>query len=151
MQLRTIEIIVGTFMLAGLISLAVLAIQVSGFNVGAQTADTYSLFARFENVGGLVKRAKVSVGGVIVGQVADIKLDQKTFTAVVRMEIESDVDQLPTDTTAAILTEGLLGGKYIGLSIGADETTLKDGDEITDTQSALVLEDLIGKFLLKSA
>lgn len=136
-------------MLAGLISLAVLAIRVSGFNVGTQT-DTYSLYARFENVGGLVTRAKVSVGGVVIGRVAEISLDQETFTAVVRMEIHGDVDQLPTDTTAAILTEGLLGGKFIGLSIGAEEELLKDGDEISDTQSAIVLEELIGKFLLEA-
>lgn len=149
MQARTIEIIVGTFMLAGLISLAILAIQVSGFNVGAQR-QTYSVYARFDNVGGLVTRAKVSVGGVIVGRVAEINLDQETFTAVVRMEIDTDVDQLPTDTTAAILTEGLLGGKYIGLSVGAEEDLLEDGDEIRDTQSAIVLEELIGQFLMKA-
>ncbi|MEX2489053.1 MAG: outer membrane lipid asymmetry maintenance protein MlaD [Pseudomonadales bacterium] len=149
MQLRTIEIVVGAFMLAGLISLAILAFQVSGFNVGAQTG-TYSVYARFENVGGLVRRAKVSVGGVIVGQVADIELDQKTFTAVVRMEIDEEVDQLPMDTAATILTEGLLGGKYVGLSIGAEEELLKDGDEIVNTQSALVLEELIGEFIRKA-
>lgn len=146
MQLRTIEIVVGAFMLAGLISLAILAFQVSGFNVGTQTG-TYSLYARFENVGGLVKRAKVSVGGVVVGQVVDIQLDQKTFTAVVEMEIDSDVDQLPRDTAATILTEGLLGGKYVGLSIGAEEELLEDGDEIVDTQSAMILEELIGQFI----
>lgn len=148
MQMRTIEIVVGAFMLAGLISLAVLAIRVSGFNVGAET-NTYSVFAKFENVGGLVVRAKVSIAGVIVGQVAEISLDQQSFTALVRMEIESDVDQLSVDSTAAILTEGLLGGKFIGLTIGAEDTFLKDGAYITDTQSAIVLEDMIGKFLMK--
>jgi phospholipid/cholesterol/gamma-HCH transport system substrate-binding protein len=144
MQMRTIEIVVGAFMLAGLISLAVLAIRVSGFNVGAET-NTYSVYAKFENVGGLVVRAKVS----IAGQVAEISLDQQSFTALVRMEIESDVDQLSVDSTAAILTEGLLGGKFIGLTIGAEDTFLKDGAYITDTQSAIVLEDMIGKFLMK--
>ena len=148
MQMRTIEIAVGAFMLAGLISLAVLAIRVSGFNVGAET-NTYSVYAKFENVGGLVVRAKVSIAGVIVGQVAEISLDQQSFTALVRMEIESDVDQLSVDSTAAILTEGLLGGKFIGLTIGAEDTFLKDGAYITDTQSAIVLEDMIGKFLMK--
>ena len=148
MQMRTIEIVVGAFMLAGLISLAVLAIRVSGFNVGAET-NTYSVYAKFENVGGLVVRAKVSIAGVIVGQVAEISLDQQSFTALVSMEIESDVDQLSVDSTAAILTEGLLGGKFIGLTIGAEDTFLKDGAYITDTQSAIVLEDMIGKFLMK--
>ncbi len=148
MQMRTIEIVVGAFMLAGLISLAVLAIRVSGFNVGAET-NTYSVFAKFENVGGLVVRAKVSIAGVIVGQVAEISLDQQSFSALVRMEIDSDVNQLSVDSTAAILTEGLLGGKFIGLTIGAEDTFLKDGAYITDTQSAIVLEDMIGKFLMK--
>ena len=148
MQMRTIEIVVGAFMLAGLISLAVLAIRVSGFNVGAET-NTYSVFAKFENVGGLAVRAKVSIAGVIVGQVAEISLDQESFTALVRMEIDSDVAKLSIDSTAAILTEGLLGGKFIGLTIGADEAYLKDGAYITDTQSSIVLEDMIGKFLMK--
>lgn len=148
MQMRTIEIVVGAFMLAGLISLAVLAIRVSGFNVGAET-NTYSVYAKFENVGGLVVRAKVSIAGVIVGQVAEISLDQQSFSALVRMEIDSDVNQLSVDSTAAILTEGLLGGKFIGLTIGAEDTFLKDGAYITDTQSAIVLEDMIGKFLMK--
>jgi len=107
------------------------------------------VFAKFENVGGLVVRAKVSIAGVIVGQVAEISLDQESFTALVRMEIDSDVAKLSIDSTAAILTEGLLGGKFIGLTIGADEAYLKDGAYITDTQSSIVLEDMIGKFLMK--
>jgi phospholipid/cholesterol/gamma-HCH transport system substrate-binding protein len=91
----------------------------------------------------------VSIAGVIVGQVAEISLDQKSFTALVRMEIDSDVAELSIDSTAAILTEGLLGGKFIGLTIGADESYLKEGAYITDTQSSIVLEDMIGKFLMK--
>ncbi len=149
MQMRTVEISVGAFMLAGIFSLIVLAVKVSGFDVGAAT-DSYSIFARFENIGGLAVRAKVSVAGVVVGKVAEIKLDQEDFTALVRMEMDASVNQLSSDTTAAILTEGLLGGKYIGLVLGAEEDFLQDGDEITDTQSALVLEELIGQFLLKA-
>ena len=148
MQMRTIEIVVGAFLLAGLISLGVLAIKVSGFNVGTDTS-TYTVYARFDNIGGLVERAKVSIAGVVVGNVVDISLDQDTFMALVRMEINADVDQISVDTTAAILTEGLIGGKLVGLSIGAEDEYLKDGDEITDTQSAVVLEELIGQFLLK--
>ncbi|MFP6806890.1 MAG: outer membrane lipid asymmetry maintenance protein MlaD [Pseudomonadales bacterium] len=147
MQMRSIEIIVGAFMLAGFISLAVLAIRVSGFNVGAETS-TYSVYARFENIGGLVIRSKVSIGGVVIGRVSEISLDQETYTALVRMEIDSDVTTISSDSTATILTDGLLGGKYIGLSIGAEEEYLTEGDEIYDTQSAIVLEELIGKFLL---
>lgn len=149
MQMRTVEISVGAFMLAGIFSLIVLAVKVSGFDVGAAT-NSYTIYARFENIGGLSVRAKVSVAGVVVGQVAEITLDQDDFTALVRMEVEAGVDQLTSDTTAAILTEGLLGGKYIGLILGAEEELLKDGDEIVDTQSALVLEELIGQFLLRA-
>jgi len=148
MQMRAIEIVVGAFMLAGLISLAILAVRVSGFSVGTES-NTYEVSARFENIGGLVVRSKVTVAGVIIGHVSEITLDDKTFMAVVKMDIDSDVDNLSKDTAAAILTEGLLGGKYIGLSIGADEEMLKDGDEIVDTQSSIVLEELIGQFLLK--
>lgn len=148
MQMRSIEIIVGAFMLAGIISLAILAIRVSGFNIDTET-NTYSVYARFENIGGLVNRSKVSIGGVIIGRVAEIQLDQESYTALVRMEIDSDVDSVATDSTAAILTEGLLGGKFIGISLGAEEEYLGDGDEIFDTQSAIILEDLIGQFLLK--
>jgi len=149
MQMRTVEITVGAFMLAGIFSLMVLAVKVSGFDVGAAT-DSYSIYARFENIGGLTNRAKVSVAGVVIGKVAEITLDQDDFTALVRMEVDAGVDQLTSDTTAAILTEGLLGGKYIGLVLGAEDELLTDGDEISDTQSALVLEELIGQFLLNA-
>lgn len=148
MQMRTIEIVVGTFMLAGLVSLAILAIQISGFNIGTDT-NTYSVIARFENIGGLDVRSRVSIAGVDVGTVAEITLDQDTFMAVVTMEIDASVNQISTDTIAVILTEGLIGGKLVGLTIGADEDYLQDGDEIMDTQSAIVLEELIGQFLLK--
>ncbi|MEX0943132.1 MAG: outer membrane lipid asymmetry maintenance protein MlaD [Pseudomonadales bacterium] len=148
MQMRTIEIVVGAFMLAGIISLAILAVRVSGFNVGTSTG-TYAVYAKFENIGGLVVRSKVTIAGVTVGQVSEIKLDNETFMAVVKMDIDGSVTDLSTDSTAAILTEGLLGGKYIGISIGADERILGDGDQIYDTQSAVVLEELIGQFLMK--
>jgi len=147
MQMRTIEIVVGTFLLAGLISLAILAVRVSGFTVNPDQ-QSYTIVAKFDNIGGLVVRSKVSIAGVIVGTVTEIRLDQRTFMAEVAMEINSEVDEISRDTTAAILTDGLLGGKFIGLSIGAEETYLKEGDEIYDTQSAIILEELIGKFLL---
>lgn len=150
MQMRTIEIVVGTFLLAGLISLAILAIRVSGFTVNPDQ-ETYTVVARFDNIGGLVVRSKVSVAGVIVGQVRSIELDQETFMARVELELDASINQIPVDSTAAILTDGLLGGKFIGLSIGAEEEVLKDGDEIFDTQSAIILEELIGKFLLNAA
>ena len=150
MQMRTIEIVVGTFLLAGLISLAILAIRVSGFAVNPDQ-QTYTVVAKFDNIGGLVVRSKVSIAGVVVGQVRSISLDQETFMAEVELEIDAEVNQIPVDTTAAILTDGLLGGKFIGLSIGAEEDVLQDGDEIFDTQSAIILEELIGRFLLNAA
>lgn len=147
MQMRTIEIVVGAFMLAGLISLGILATRISGFNVDGET-NTYTVYASFENVGGLTVRSKVSIAGVEVGQVASIEYDRSRYDARVRMEIDGSVDNISVDSTAAILTEGLLGGKYIGLSIGAEDEFLEDGSEITDTQSAIILEELIGQFLL---
>ncbi len=146
MQMRTIEIVVGAFMLAGIISLAILAIQVSGFTPGTEE-NTYRVSAKFEQIGGLVPRAKVTIAGVTVGEVADISLDPVTFQAVVQMDIQAEHSEISTDSTAVILTEGLLGGKYVGLSIGAEEQYLRDGDQIYDTQSAIVLEELIGQFL----
>lgn len=150
MQMRTMEIVVGTFLLAGLISLSILAIRVSGFAANPDQ-QTYTVVAKFDNVGGLVVRSKVSVAGVVVGKVRQIELDQETFMARVELELDAEVNQIPVDTTAAILTDGLLGGKFIGLSIGAEEDFLQDGDEIYDTQSAIILEELIGKFLLNAA
>ena len=122
-------------------------VRVSGFTVNPDQR-TYTVVAKFDNIGSLVVRSKVSIAGVIVGTVTDIHLDQKTFMAEVVMEIDSEVNEISRDTTAAILTEGLLGGKFIGLSIGAESEYLQDGDEIYDTQSAVILEELIGKFLL---
>jgi len=147
MQMRTIEIVVGAFMLAGLISLAILATRISGFNVNSE-AGSYTVYASFENVGGLVVRSKVSIAGVEVGQITEITYDKNNYDARVKMEIDSDVDNISVDSTASILTEGLIGGKYVGLSIGAEEDFLGNGDEIFDTQSAIVLEELIGQFLL---
>ena len=149
MQMRTIEIVVGAFMVLGLAALAILAVQVSGFTTDAH-GGTYSVYARFGNLGGLKVRSKVSVAGVYVGQVAEITLDQESFTALVSMEIDDEFDRLPVDTVGAIQTEGLLGGKFVALSIGAEEDILAQGDEIIDTQPPLILEELIGKFLMNA-
>jgi phospholipid/cholesterol/gamma-HCH transport system substrate-binding protein len=147
MQMRTIEIVVGAFMLAGMISLGILATRVSGFSVDSES-NSYVVYASFDNVGGLAVRAKVSVAGVEVGQVVSIDYDKKRYEARVKMIINTSVDNISTDSTASILTEGLLGGKYIGISIGAEDEYLIDGGELADTQSAVVLEELIGQFLL---
>jgi len=148
MQMRSIEIVVGAFMLAGMVALALLAFRISGFSLTSE-AGTYSVFAKFENVGGLVVRAKVTISGVTVGQVAEIRLTEDGTAALVRMDIDDDVKVITSDTTAAILTEGLLGGKFIGLSLGAEDEIVGEGAELHDTQSAIILEELIGKFLLK--
>ncbi len=149
MQTRTLEIGVGLFLLAGLLALLLLALRVSGLSVSGGD-QTYKLYAYFDNIAGLTVRAKVTMAGVTIGKVTAIDLDRDSYMGRVTMQIDSDVDNLPEDSTASILTAGLLGEKYIGLSIGGEEAVLKEGGTIRDTQSALVLEDLIGKFLLNS-
>ncbi|WP_137818157.1 MULTISPECIES: outer membrane lipid asymmetry maintenance protein MlaD [unclassified Pseudomonas] len=149
MQNRTLEIGVGLFLLAGMLALLLLALRVSGLTMGTGQ-DTYKLYAHFDNIAGLTVRAKVTMAGVTIGKVTAIDLDRDSYTGRVTMELESRVDNLPTDSTASILTAGLLGEKYVGISVGGDEELLKDGGTIRDTQSSLVLEDLIGKFLINS-
>ncbi|OEC47253.1 outer membrane lipid asymmetry maintenance protein MlaD [Pseudomonas sp. 1D4] len=149
MQIRTLEIGVGLFLLAGLLALLLLALRVSGLSVGS-AGETYKVYAHFDNIAGLTVRAKVTMAGVTIGRVTAIDLDRDSYTGRVTMELEKKVDNLPTDSTASILTAGLLGEKYIGISVGGDDRLLKDGSTIRDTQSALVLEDLIGKFLLNT-
>ena len=147
MRMRIIETLVGVFMLAGIGALIFLALNVSGLTLSSMK-DTYTLKARFENLAGLTVRAKVSISGVEVGKVTNITYDQNSALAEVEMKINKNVNTIPTDSTASIFTAGLLGEKYIGISIGADEAYFKDGDVVHDTTSGLVLEELIGKFLL---
>ena len=149
MRIRTVEISVGVFLLAGMLALLLLALRVSGLTV-ANSTDTYKLVAHFDNISGLTTRAKVTMAGVTVGKVVAIDFDTETYTGKVSMEVQSRVNNLPTDTTASILTAGLLGEKYISFSVGGEDEVLKDGDVIYDTQSSLVLEELIGKFLMNS-
>ncbi|MEH6470867.1 MAG: outer membrane lipid asymmetry maintenance protein MlaD [Halopseudomonas sp.] len=146
MRMRTLELSVGGFMLAGLIALGVLVVNISGLSLSGPK-ESYTLYALFENAGGLTERSKVSMSGVVIGQVSAITIDTDALKAKVEMKINNDVDYLSYDTSAAILTAGLLGEKYIGVTVGADEEMLADGDMIDDTQSSLVLEELIGKFL----
>ena len=149
MQNRTLEVGVGLFLLAGILAFLMLALKVSGLALTGQQ-NTYTLYAHFDNISGLTVRSKVTMAGVAVGKVTAIDLDRDSFSGRVSMEIREDLNNLPVDSTASILTAGLLGEKYIGLSVGGEEDTLKNGDTIYDTQSSLVLEDLIGKFLLNS-
>lgn len=147
MYSRKIEIVVGAFILLGILALSFLAIQVSGLSFALQGRDTYTVSAKFNNVAGLTNRAKVSIAGVTVGQVTAIHLDPLSVRAVVDMAITRDVDYLTSDSIAAIKTAGVLGEQYVSISVGGAPDILGDGDMITDTQSALVLEDLIGKIM----
>lgn len=141
-----IEFWVGLFLLLGIAGLVVLAFKVSGLSttIGEKT---YSIYATFDNVGGLKVRSQVAMAGVRIGEVSKIELDEKTFRAKVTMKIISTFNEIPADSSASILTEGLLGSNYISISPGFDETFLKEGSQMVETHSALILENLIGQFL----
>ncbi|SBT18618.1 putative phospholipid ABC transporter-binding protein MlaD [Marinomonas gallaica] len=142
-------LLVGIFMLLGVAAFIYLAMQVSGLAFNDKTQG-YTIQARFDDIGGLTDRAKVTIAGVTVGQVESIEYDKEYYMAKVVMTIFSEVDNIPTDSSVAILTSGLIGEKYLGISIGAEEEVLQDGGELYDTQSALVLENLIGQFLMNA-
>ncbi|MFN3582071.1 MAG: outer membrane lipid asymmetry maintenance protein MlaD [Pseudomonas sp.] len=149
MRNRTLELTVGLFILIGLLALLALALRVSGLTMGV-ASDSYKVHAHFDNVAGLTPRARVTMAGVTIGQVTRIDFDKNRYTGRVEMAINGDIKTLPADSTASILTAGLLGEKYIGISVGGEEDMLTEGSEIYDTQSALVLEELIGRFLLNT-
>lgn len=145
---RTVEIAVGALAALGIGAFIMLALQVS--DMSRFSEDTgYTLTARFDNIGGLKVRSAVTVAGVRVGRVVDVDVDPETFEAVVQLGILSAFDKIPEDTSASILTSGLLGEQYVGLEAGGAADVLGDGDEITLTQSALVLEQIVGKFLFQ--
>ena len=146
MRERSIEIIVGLFMLAGVLALLILALKVSGLSNYVSTGG-YTVTADFDNVGDLKVRAPVTMSGVKVGEVTGIGLNTTTFKAVVTMQINPDQNKIPTDSSASIYTQGLLGSNYVNLRPGFDDTYLKQGSVIHDTHPALILEDLIGQFL----
>jgi len=144
---RKIEILVGVFMLLALVAFLVLAIKIS--NLGSiSSRDTYSVTAQFDNIGGLRQRAQVTLSGVRVGRVSEIHYDPKTLRAIVTLRINSDINFLPVDTQASIYTAGLLGEQYISLEPGAEDDLLTDGGRIDITQSAIVLEEIIGKIMV---
>ena len=146
---RSIEIMVGLFVVLG--AAAVLFLALKAANLGSfSSGDTYTLMARFDNIGGLKARAPVRSAGVTIGRVASITLDAKTYQGLVRMELQRDV-QFPSDSSARILTSGLLGDQYVGLEPGAEEKLFVAGDTIKQTQSAVVLESLISQFLFSKA
>lgn len=147
---RNLEIVVGIFVALGIAALFVLAMKVSNLNAFADQ-DGYPLTARFDNIGGLKVQAAVTMAGVRVGRVEAIGFDQESFEAVVSLKVYNQYQQLPRDTSASIFTSGLLGEQYIALEAGGDMKNLAPGDEFKITQSALVLEELIGQFLFKAA
>lgn len=149
MNSKKVELLVGFFVALGIVSLLFLALKVAGSNVSG-SGDTYQLKAKFENIGGLKVRSAVKVGGVVVGRVESITLDLEDYTPIAVLAIDKSYDNFPDTSSLSILTSGLLGEQYLGLTPGfIDETVeiLADGDFIEDTKSALVLEELIGQFL----
>ncbi len=144
-----VELASGIFLMLGIAALVWLATQATDY--GQELGkDTYGISARFTNIGDLRNRAPVKVGGVTVGQVESIDLDSVSFEAIVSMRISSRFNELPTDTGASVLTSGVLGDRYIGLEPGGAPDYMTDGDEIFITQSALVLEQVIGKYLFNT-
>ena len=149
MERTTIDLWFGAFVAAGLAALLVLALKVG--NLGAERAtQTYRVEARFDNIGGLKVRAPVRSAGVLVGRVAELHFDNERYQASVTLALDKRYS-FPKDTSASILTSGLLGENYIGLEAGGDDRKLADGDRIGLTQSAVVLERLIGQFLFSKA
>ena len=149
MNRSTIDLWVGIFVAAGFAGLLFLALKVGNL-ASFSTDPTYQVQARFANIGGLKVRAPVKSAGVVVGRVGDVRFDNESFEAIVSMNL-SAAYQFPRDTTAKILTSGLLGEQYVGLEAGGDGMMLKSGDRLRLTQSAVVLENLISQFLFKSA
>lgn len=149
MNTRTIEILVGLFVAGAIAAFFMLSLKVSNLaSYGAK--EGYDLVAHFDNIGGLKVRSPVSAGGVRIGQVSDIHYDNQRFDAAVTITVNPQY-HFPTDTSASILTAGLLGEQYVGLEPGAEEDVLKPGARIELTQSALVLEQVIGQFLYSKA
>lgn len=146
MRNRTIEVIVGLLMVAGFLGLLFLAFKVSGLSISSQ-GKSYDIIADFDDIGSLKIRAPVMVSGVNVGRVSDISLDPNTYRARITLQISRQYNKLPTDTSASIYTQGILGSNYIALAPGFETENLQPGGRIDTTHSALILENLIGQLL----
>jgi phospholipid/cholesterol/gamma-HCH transport system substrate-binding protein len=149
MNRATIDLWVGIFVVIGIGALLFLALKVGNLATFSG-GETYNVHARFVNIGGLKVRAPIKSAGVVVGRIADIRFDNETYEALVSMNLDQHY-QFPRDTTAKILTSGILGEQYVGLEAGGDGVMLKHGDRIRLTQSAVVLENLISQFLFNKA
>ena len=145
---RWIETLVGCFMLLALAAFIMLALKVSGLT-SFFAPESYFVTAAFDDIGGLKVRAPVKIGGVQIGEVEQIKLDQITFKAIVKLRINDEYNDIPDDSSAAILTAGLLGDNYIAITPMYNKAALKNGSQIQYTNSAMVLEKLIGQFIYK--
>lgn len=148
-QNRSVEFATGLFIFLGLLALFFLITQTT--NIQAYGGEGYTVTARFTNVGSLKVRAPVAMAGVTIGRVESVAVDPERLDAVVTMTINARYDRIPADSSASILTAGLLGEKYVGIEPGADTESLTNGDEVLFTQSAVVLENLISKYLFDSA
>jgi phospholipid/cholesterol/gamma-HCH transport system substrate-binding protein len=149
MQRKSLDVWVGLFVLLGVAALMFLALKAGNMS-SLSFSKTYTISAKFDNIGGLKPQAPVKGAGVVVGRVAEIVFDDKTYQALVKLDIE-DGYKFPKDSSAKILTAGLLGEQYIGLEAGGDLANLAEGDKIARTQSATVLEDLINQFIYSKA
>jgi phospholipid/cholesterol/gamma-HCH transport system substrate-binding protein len=149
MNKTKLDLWVGLFVAAGIVALLFLALKV-GSTSALNSAEGYEVIARFDNIGGLKPRAPVKVAGVVVGRVADIQFDDDNYEAAVTLRLDKRY-AFPKDSSAAILTSGLLGEQYVGLEAGGDSVKLKEKDRILITQDAVVLENLIGRFLYDKA
>lgn len=149
MHRKSVDVWVGLFVLLGLAALLFLALKAGNMST-LSFANTYSITGKFDNIGGLKPQAPVKSAGVVVGRVGDIKFDDKTFQALVTLELEAGY-KFPKDSSLKILTAGLLGEQYIGIEAGGDINNLVNGDKIARTQSATVLEDLINQFIYSKA
>lgn len=151
-QSRAIDVSTGLFVLLGLAAILFLVTQITNreFSLGG-SSSSYRVSAQFENVGGLKSGAPVSMAGVTIGRVESIAYDMDLFKAVVTLRIDSRYDRIPADSDASIFTAGLLGGQYIGISPGGSDESLKDGSTVEFVQDAIVLENLISKYLFSQA
>ncbi|ANI81089.1 MULTISPECIES: outer membrane lipid asymmetry maintenance protein MlaD [Kosakonia] len=154
MQTKKSEIWVGVFLVLALLAALFICLKAADVT-SMRTEPTYRVYATFDNIGGLKARSPVRIGGVVIGRVADISLDPKTYLPRVALDIEDRYNQIPDTSSLAIRTSGLLGEQYLALNVGFDDpemgtSMLKDGSTIQDTKSAIVLEDLIGQFLYNS-
>ncbi|SFK46533.1 phospholipid/cholesterol/gamma-HCH transport system substrate-binding protein [Nitrosomonas aestuarii] len=149
MQRATLDLWVGLFVVIGIGALMILSLKVGNLSTYG-VSDSYVIKGNFDNIGGLKTRAPVKSSGVVIGRVTDIQFSTQSYDAIVTMNIDSRY-QFPKDTFASILTAGLLGEQYIGLDAGGDEMMLKAGDTIMKTNSAMVLEEMIGRFLFDKA